>query len=388
MEGSARREGTHVRISAILIRVADQTQQWADSFDRELAGILALQSDVARSIGASLQLTLLPAEQTRLASSGQVNPDAYEASLKGRFHADKLTPQDLDVALKYFDLALTIDPTYAPAYTGIALVWNGKTQMGYTMPAEAMPKIKAAATRAIELDDSSAFAHAALAGAAWSEWDWETSEREFRRALELDPGDAKTHAFYSHLLIALNRPDDARRAGQRALDLDPFNDFHRALYGTVLYLIRRYDEATAELGNVVRTSPDHPVAVCALWYTFNALGRPEQALTAAGGCLGHYSGDVKDILAKGFSESGYSGAMRRVGDWLAAGVGGAYIAPIDVFIAYLHAGDKDLALQWLSRIVDARDPNLSGAVRDPFANDSLGHDPRFHEIVRRSKLPV
>jgi TolB-like protein/tetratricopeptide (TPR) repeat protein/predicted Ser/Thr protein kinase len=388
LEGSARREGGRVRINATLIRVRDQTQRWADSFDSELTGILALQSDVARSVAGSLSLTLLPSEQTRLASVRTVNPEAYEAYLKGRFHADKLTPPDLEVALKYFELALEKDPTYAPGYAGIVSVWLGRSQMGYAQPAEAMQKVKAAAAKALELDATLALAHSALAGAAWTEWDWETSEREFLRTIELDPNDPNARAFYSHLLIALKRPVEAVVQAERAVQLDPLNAFNQALYGTVLYLVRRYDEAIVQLENVLNTSPDQPVAHCALWYTFNITRRFERALSAAGGCLGHYSPDMKDVLSRGFSEVGYPGAMRRVGDRLAAGANGVYVAPIDIFLAYLHAGQKDLALEWLLKSVEARDPNVPGAVRDPFASDSLRDNPRFQDLLRRTRLPI
>jgi serine/threonine-protein kinase len=387
LEGSARRESGRVRISATLIRVRDQTQRWADSFDRELAGILALQSDVARSVAGALSLTLLPAEQTRLANVRTVNPDAYEAYLKGRFHTDKLTPPDLDVALKYFELALEKDRTYAPAYTGIVSVWIGRSQMGYAQPAEAMQKAKAAAAKALELDTTLALAHSALAGAAWTEWDWQTSEREFLRTIELAPNDPNARAFYSHLLIALNRPDEAIGQAERAVQLDPLNALNQALYGTVLYFVRRYDEAVVQLEAVLNTSPDQPVAHCGLWYTFNVTRRFERALSAAEGCIGHYSADIKDVLSRGFSEAGYPEAMRRVGDRLAVGENGVYVAPIDVFLAYVHAGQKDLALEWLSKSVEARDPNVSGAVRDPFNSDSLRDDPRFQAVLRRAGLP-
>jgi TolB-like protein len=386
LEGSARQEGGRVRISATLVRVRDQTQRWADSFDRELAGILALQSDVARLVAESLSLTLLPTEQTQLANAGTVNPGAYEAYLKGRFHAEKLTPPDLDVALEYFEAALAIDPTYAPAYTGIVSVWVGKSQMGYARPAEGMQNAKAAAAKALMLDDTLSLAHAALAGAAWTEWDWDTSEREFLRTIELDPGAPNARAAYSHLLIALNRPDEALRQAERAVQLDPLNAFNQALYGTVLYLVRRYDEAAVRLENVLKTAPDQPVAHCALWYTFNVMRRFEPALSSAEGCLGHYTADIKNILSRGFSEAGYPGAMRRLGDRLAVGVNGVYVAPIDVFLAYVHAGQKDLALEWLSKSAEARDPNISGALRDPFVSDSLRDDPRFQAVLRRARL--
>ena len=388
MEGSARREGNRVRISATLIRVRDQTQQWTDSFDRELASILSLQGDVARGVAGSLALTLLPDEQSRVASARPVNPEAYEAYLKGDFHAQKETPADLDVALKYFETARQKDPGYAPAHTGIAFVWTARNQMGYVPPSEATPRVKAAAMRAVELDPALALGHYALGMAAWNEWDWEANEREFRRAIELDPNLADVRAFYSHLLIALKRPDEALAQIERAVQLDPFNAFIRALYGVDLYFVRRYDEAIVQLRSALKTSPDLPFAHCVLGKAFSMKGRPEQALVAAEGCFGHYGPEVKDALARGYSDAGYRGAMRSLASLLATGFTGAYVAPIDVFSTYLQAGQKDAALEWLAKAVEAGDPNVYGPVRDPFTNDSLGDDPRFQVLLRRTRLPI
>lgn len=388
MEGSARREGNRVRINATLIQVRDQTQRWTDSFDRELSGILTLQGDVARSVAGSLRLTLLPAEQARLASSHPVNPEAYEAYLKGRFQAEKLTPPDLDLALKYFEEALTKDPGYAPAFTGIAFVWAARNQMGYVSPTEATPNAKAAAKKALELDGTLALAYYALGVAAWDEWDWETCEQAFRRAIEIDPNEPNARAQYAHLLIALGRPEEAVSQAERARQVDPLNAFNQMSSGMILYFVRRYNEAIMQFENALRTSPDMKVAQCGLMHVFNVTGRSDRALAAAQGCFGRYGNQVKDVLASGYAAAGYQEAMRRVGDFLAAGANGTYVAPNAVFLAYAHAGQKDLARQWLSKSVDERDPNVYGAFRDPFVNDTLRDNPWFKEILRRTKLPT
>ena len=163
LEGSARREAGRVRITAELIQVRNQAQLWAESYEREPAGILALQSEVARKVAGSLALKLLPAEQARLANVRSVNPEAHDAYLKGMQSWYKITAQDIDTALEYFELALKKDPNYAPAYAGVALVWGGRNQMGYTAPREAGPKAKAAAVKAVELDSTLAEAHSSLA---------------------------------------------------------------------------------------------------------------------------------------------------------------------------------------------------------------------------------
>ena len=228
-----------------------------------------------------------------------MNPEAYEAYLKGHFHAQRETRVDLDLALKYFETALQRDPDYAPAHTGIAFVWTARNQMGYVPPTEATPRVKAAAMKAIELDPTLALAHYALGMAAWTEWDWETNEREFRRAIELEPNLADVRAFYSHLLIALKRPDEALAQIERAVQLDPFNAFVQALYGVDLYSVRRYDEAIVQLQSALKTSPDLPFAHCVLGNALNMRGVPDQALVAAEGCLGHYSPEIQERFGAG-----------------------------------------------------------------------------------------
>jgi serine/threonine-protein kinase len=386
LEGSARRDGNRVRVTATLVQVRDQTQRWADSFDRELTGILVLQSDVAKQVAGSLRLSLLPPEQARLANARPVNTEAYEAYLKGRFHAERGTQADLDLALEYFELALQKDSTYALPYTGIAFVWVSRNQAGFVSPSEATPPARAAAIKALELDNSLSLAHYVLGGVAWAEWDWQTSEREFRRAIELDPNDPRAPAAFAHLLIALKRPDEAVSQSERAMKLDPFNAFNQALYATVLYFVRRYDEAIAQYRTALADSP--AVAYCGLWYAYNETGKPEEALRGAEGCLDHYSRDIKDVLARGYAAAGYAGAMQRVGDFLASGIRGVYVAPIDVFISYSHAGQKGPALEWLSKSIDVRDPNVPGAVRNPFVVDSFRDDPRFQALLRRTRLPL
>ncbi len=213
LEGSMRREKNRVRITAELIQVRDQTQLWADSYERELSGILAVQSEVAQNVAKALALKLLPAEQARLASTRTVNPEAYDAYLKGSYHLQKLTAVDLDTAQRYLELALEKDPSFAPAYAGLSWVWGGRAQMGLASPLETGPKAKAAALQAVSSDDSSAEAHEALVWIkTWTDWDWAGAEPEWRRTLELNPNSAQTHALYSHFLANVGRIDEAASA--------------------------------------------------------------------------------------------------------------------------------------------------------------------------------
>ena len=395
LEGSAQREAGRIRVSAELIHVPDQVQLWADSYERELSGILALQSDVARQVAGALALKLLPAERTRLTSARTVNPEAYDASLKGSYHWQKLTPTDIDTAERYFDLALEKDPSYAPAYEGLAWVWGARKQMAITAPGEAGLKAKAAAERTIALDDAAAGAHQVLAVVrAWTEWDWAGAEPEWRRALELDPNSATTHAYYAHFLANLGRADEAVPHAERALELDPFNALFHAMYSVVLQYQRRWDESITAARTALSLQPDMPVARSSLQRAYIAKGMRNEQLAAQRERIAR---DPERIAAfeQGLAEGGYEGAQRRIADLLAAryeeargvpdaGARRVYM-PVGIAWRYLDAGNTERAIDWLEEAYEVRDPNL------PYVGlpswDALRADPRFRALLRRIGLP-
>jgi len=387
MEGSARREGNRVRISATLVEVRDQTQRWTDSFDHELAGILSLQSDVARGVARSLALTLLPEEQTRLATARPVNPEAYEAYLNGHSHALKLTRADLDTALHYFELALQKDPSSALAYTGIASVWSGRQQMGFVAPSEAAPRLRTAVAKALELDSTLPEAHYRLAvQAAWTDWDWAAAEREFQRAIELNPNYVPARELYSHYLLIMKRPAEATAQIERALQLDPFSDNVREFYAVDLQHARRFDEAIVQFRKALSTAPGSPLALSGLARSLERVGKYEEAL-ATEKALWAARGDSEAIeaLDHGYTEGGYRGALRRTADTLAARP--PVVTPNGIAVLYLRAGENERALTWLEKAYEARDPNLPYASSAPWY-DSLRSDPRFRDLLRRMNLPV
>ncbi len=388
LEGSARREAGRVRITAELIQVRDQTQLWAESYERDLAGILALQSEVAKKVAGALALKLLPAEQTRLANARTVDAEAYDAYLQGLHHWYKLTPGELETALRYFDLALVKDPSYALPYAGIALVWAGRQQMGYTPPGEATPKARAAALKAVELDDTVAETHYALAVVrTWSEWDWAGAEMEFKRAIERNPSFPDARAYYSHLLMNLRRPDEAMLQMKRALELDPFKALFRTLYGVDLMYVRRYDDAVAQARAALRTAPDDAIANALLWWAFSVKGMHKEALTAARAYMKLVYDDpgVEEAIERGYTEAGYRGAMRRAAEALVAHFHKTYASPFDIASLYVEAGEKARAVEWLEKCLEVRDPNMPYIGWPMF--DSLRSEPRYHDLLRRMKLP-
>jgi serine/threonine protein kinase/tetratricopeptide (TPR) repeat protein len=386
--GSVTQVEGQVRIAAQLVDAATDRQLWSDSFVRERRDILALQAQVARTIAQQIRVQLSPQEQARLARSQTVNPDAYEAYLQGRFHAAKLSPADLDTALKYHELALEKDPNFAPAYAGIAFVWGGRQQMGTVPPKEAGPRARAAIARALELDSASEEVQYALgAFKAWVEWEWQEADAAFRRALDINPNYAEAHSAYSHLLHIVRRPEEAMAEIERAIELDPHNPMFQAFYCINFNLVGRYDDAMAQCRDALRTAPNNFVAHGGLLAALHQKGMYEQALEHARARLAIYGGpEVQAALDRGYAVAGYRGAMALVAETLVAQSRRAYVSPIDIAEYYAYAGNKDQTLDWIEKGLDAREPNTPYIHIVPlFA--SLRNEPRFGEVLRRMNIP-
>jgi len=388
LEGSEQREGGQVRITAELVKVQDQTQLWSESYERELSDILVLQSDVARKVAEALALKLLPTENARLAGARSVNPDAYQAYLKGTHHLSRLTPGDFDTAQSYFEVALAKDPDYALAYAGIAAVWACRQQMGYAKPAEAAPKAKEAARKAIELDDTAAETRLTLAvQATWTDWDWVVAEREFKRAIELNPSFPEALIFYSHFLMIMGRPDEAMPLARRALELDPFNAMTVSFYAVELYCARRYDEAIAQARKALALQPDSPVVLATLMVALHETKQHDEMIAAAKKFYAGWSPEVGEALERGYAGRDYAGAWRRAAEVEAARHGKEPGAAWDLAENYLIAGDTTHALDWLEKACDDHEPNMPYISCMPIF-DPLRSEPRFQALRRRMNLPT
>jgi TolB-like protein len=397
LEGSVRlsraksrdRDADRVRISAQLIQVCNQTHLWAESYDRDLRDILTLQSEVARAIVREIKVAVTPEETRRLASARPVNPEAYEAYLKGRFHWYKLSREHFDTALEYFQLAREKDPHYALAYAGIAYVWLSRGDCGLIPPREAFPNAKAAALKAIELDDTLAEVHVILANCRFIyEWDWGGAETQFQRAIQLNPNYADAHFFYSDFLISMRRSEEALAEVERALELDPLNFFFQCFFGWHLVYLGRYDDAIAQLRKTISKEPNFPAAHLGLWGAFHRKGMYEEALAEAKKfflLLG--SSEVAETLARGCAGAGgYTCAMRLAAETLAARSKLAYVPAIRIARLYAHAGEKDRALGWLEKAYEEREPPLVH-LRVGWDWHSLRDEPRFQDILRRLNFP-
>ena len=317
VEGAVHRVGANVRIRLELIdALPEERNLWGETYDRAMADVLVMYSDMARAIAGKVQAKLSPQEDARLARARRVDPEAYQACLKGTMSWYKLTRADLDGAERYFALALAKDPGYAPAQAGMALVWTGRIQQGFVPAAEALPKAKAAAAKALELDDSLADAHFVLAGLkTWAEWDWKGGEAEFRRAIELNPNYPEPRVYISHLLYITKRPEEALAQIERALAMDPLNPLFQALYAMDLMYARRYDDAIGLLNRTLEAAPHDLVALSALRSAYHMKKMYPEALDAWKRSYAERNDqEALDALARGFSEDGYRGALRRTAE--------------------------------------------------------------------------
>jgi TolB-like protein len=388
IEASVMRAGDSVEIKVSL--VDGTTQQYvADPIVRgsDLRDIERLYRGLTAAIAAEIHAALTPQAEAHLASAQPVNPRAYEAWLQGGFYVSRRTAADLETALEYFELAREIDPDYASAYGGIAVVWMNRLLMGFVPYSEAAPKARAALARPLELDSTAAGLHYPLAGIrTYIDWDWEGAEAEWQRAIERNPK-FSADAAYAHFLIVMGRQDEALRAIERAIELDPFAHRGYTTRGWALYRVRRYDDAIAQFQNVLRRSPDNVSAVGGLSLVYYAKGMYDEWLAAN---QSYYSmmgiPQAEEALALGYAEGDYRAAARRLGDTLATLRSVRYVNPLEVAEAYIIAGENSLALDWLERGFEEHDPGMPYLSASPHY-DRLRDEPRFQDVLRRMNLP-
>jgi tetratricopeptide (TPR) repeat protein len=386
IEGSAQRVGDNVRITAQLIDAATDQHLWAETYDRDFADVLGLQSEVARAIARELSVTLTPQEQTRLASARAVNPEAYEAYLQGTFLSLRPTRPNLETAQRYFELALDKDPNYALAHAGIA--W-ARQQLGMVPPLQAGPRVVAAAEKALALDSGLAQVHYILAlMKGWVRWDFSGAEASFQRAIELDPNYPDALVFYARLLTILKRPAEAKPLIERALEMDPLNALFRAVYAQQLNFERRHDDAIAQARQALALDPNLPPAEGALTSAFLGKGMLKEAMEVSirrrtkNGDL-----EIAQVLQRGYDQGRYREAARAAVELLEArSQKGTF--PRGIGLYYNMADLPDKSLDFLEWAVELPDPNMPEAVRHAAQSfPQFEGNPRFQAILRRMGLP-
>jgi TolB-like protein/DNA-binding winged helix-turn-helix (wHTH) protein/Flp pilus assembly protein TadD len=389
VEGTVLRSGDQVRITAQLIQAPADKHLWAESYEGNLRDTLALQKEVARNIAEQIRIEVTPREQAALKSGKAIDPEAYEAYLKGRYFWNKRTADGLKKAVDYFNQAIAKDPNYAAAYSGLADTYAllGDWQYAVMTPKEAMPRANAAAKKALELDDSLGEAHASLAFCLDSfDWDFEAADREFRRAIELNPGYATAHHWYSWHLALLGRNSEAIAEMTKAENLDPLSLIINHDLAELFLIAHFSDESTEQSRKTIEMDPGFALAHNQLALVYlerhmivEAIAELEKAIQLSGGsptCIAN--------LARAYAASGRRAeAVGLLNDLKKRSApGNAYASEIAMIYAAL--GDKDQAMGWLEKAYEQRF-NPSVLLRPGF--DPLCSDPRFQDLVHRIGLP-
>jgi serine/threonine protein kinase/tetratricopeptide (TPR) repeat protein len=386
LEASVLRSGDRVRISADLVEVASDRHVWVESYERSLDDVLALQSELARTIARAVQIQLTPQEQRSLAMVQRVDPGVEDAYLQGRYYWNKRTQDGLDQALAHFQRAIELDPTFAPAYAGQADVYNLLPRQ--LSPSEAYPLAKAAASKALELNPTLAEAHTSLGFATFAfDRDWAAAEAAFQRAFQFNPGYATAHQWYGNYLTAMGRFDEAFAEYQQASAIDPLSSSIRTSIGATLYLARRYDEAIAQLRSSLDLDPENPTAYTFLAGCYEQKGMLAEAAAEVRRALQLEPEDPYALaeLARVTALGGDRAEAARIASSLGERAVKERIPGDAIAYIYVTLGDNDRALEFLGRAEQERWTGLLWAAVAP-EFDPIRGDPRFSQLMQKLQL--
>ncbi|HKQ56769.1 MAG TPA: protein kinase [Candidatus Eisenbacteria bacterium] len=388
VEGSVIRSGDRVRVTAQLIDARSDTNLWAENYERSMSDILTLQSEVARAIAHEVNAKLSPRASERLGQSRRVNPEAFEAYLKGRYCWNRRGEDDMRRAIEYFQVAIEKDPGFALAYVGLADVYN--LQGFYTSypPAETYPKARALALKALELDPTLGEAHNSIAYVSYYyDWEWAAAERQFQRAIEMNPNHALAHQWYMNLLAGQGRFEEALRGSAKARALDPLSVITAALVGWVLIFMREYERAATEFRVPLEMDPSWVIGH--LWSAWPRLqlGLQDEAIAGLEKAVALTGGTpyTRAHLAHGLAFVGRTDEARAALAALLELSSTRYVSPLYVALVHIALGEHDQAFAWLDRAVADRSHWLVHLDVDP-RFDPIRDDPRFAAVRQKVGL--
>lgn len=386
VEGSVMRSGEKVRITAQLIQAATDKHLWAESYQRDLRDVIAMQSEVARAVAREVEAKLSPQEEKHLASARPVDPEAHELYLKGRYALNKQTEKDIRKAIEIFSSAIAKDPKFAPAYAGLSDSYSWLRSL-YAAPKDVMPKAKEAARKALELDDTLAEAHVSEGNIKfYYDFDWEGAEKEYRRAISLNANLAEAHDGYASFLAGMNRPMEAVPEIETARRLDPLSLIILADAAWVYYCARRYDRTIAESLKALELDPGFVPAMYFLGLGYDKTGRfPEAVAILEKASRLDTSPTTLEMLGGAYASWGKKAEAKKVIDTLNSRAQKRYVCPYEIATVYVGLGDKDAAFRQLEKSVEDRADCLPWVKADPKI-DPLRSDPRYAALMRKIGL--
>ena len=385
LTGRLAHAGNNVTVSAELISTVDNSVIWGGQFTREISELERLRSDISGAVARRLQLRNLGDGADRSAS----DPEVYRLYLMGRYHIGKMTDAGFYKGREYFQQAVAMDAAYAPAYAGLAEAYNRLSTFHAVKPAEGFEKARSAALRAIELDEQSAEAHAALGTVKHAyDWDWAGAEREFKRAVEINPNNADARMQYGYHLMSMVRFDEALSEMKTAAELDPLSLEKMAGVGEVHYVRRNFDKAAEQFRRVIEMDPNSGFGHWALGNAYLQKGMYDEAIREYRVSI-PLSGDSPDesaTLACAFALSGNEPEARRMIEELKQKSLQSHVPPSLFAIIYTALGDRELAFEWLEKGYAGKDFLLSVLNIEPLF-EKLHGDPRFDDLLKRVGLP-
>jgi TolB-like protein/DNA-binding winged helix-turn-helix (wHTH) protein len=388
VEGTVARSGDHIRITANLVQAFPERHLWAESYERELRDVFALQRVLASAIANEIQVKLTPQEQARIPSRKPIDPEAYQAYLKGRYFWNRRTGRDLQMAVKYFQRAIELEPSYALAYAGLADTYCLLSDYGALPSKEAFPMAKAAALQALQIDDTLAEAYPSLGWVRlFYDWDFRGADRDLMRAVELNPNYATAHHWYGWYLLQMGRFDQGTAELNAAHQLDPFSLAISSNLGTALYFEHRYDEAIEQYRKTLEMDPNFVKTLGHLGDAYEQKGMHAEAV-AEWLKMRIISGESPQRIARlteAFRLSGVSDYWQEELNLTKQDLRHGFVDPVAVASTYVHLGDKSAALGWLERGFKERDGSLVYLKASP-EFDPLRADPRFRDLLRRIGL--
>ena len=390
LSGTLIQRGDDLIVSAALVDVRDNSQLWGARYDRKLSDLQAVQMELVRDVSNQFRMKLSNEAQQRLAKPATENSEAYELYLKGRYALNKLTRQQQS-GLGYFEQAVEKDPGYALAYAGMAESYVLMADLGATFklqPKDAYTRAKAAASKAVEIDDTLAEAHVSLGRIAFNyEWAWTGAEREFKRAIELKPDFVPAHHWYSHVLISQGRFDESLAESLKALALDPLDVAMNFHLGFHYWNARQYDQASAQLEKTLTMDPNHHETHGILSLVYAQQQRYSEAIAEQQKSMELGGWDKRGFLGYVYAVAGRRREAQKLLDELLEEARSKPVSAYNIARIYTGLGEKEQAFSWLDRAISERDSNLTmPGLKADVQLDRLRSDPRFQELLRRMQL--
>jgi len=388
IEGSIFMVGDRVRITVQLIDARLDERIWSETFENEVRDVMLLQSEVAQAIAEQVEVTILPVEQAQFKKAGSVNPAAYEAYLKGQFHVERFTPQDIKLAAQYFQQAADIDPDHALAYVGLAKLCGFQAQAGLITPDEARGRCLPPIEKALELDDSLPEAHYNYAiHMVWLRYNWEEGDAAFQRAIDLNPSYAEARLLYSHYLTLVGRAEEGSEQMRLALELDPLNPFVQGLYGVQLCMIDDLQGCIRVIEDVMASTPGFGFGYNTLVWAYHWLGEKDKAIAALAKEFRVSWNFPEGALAveTAYAEGDYDGAFLAAAQALEKRSKTIHVEPLAIGGCYDYAGEAEKALDWIELGYQIRGPvvpYLGVMTKSPKRRSN----PRFIKLLRDIKL--